>query len=72
MTLSVSPTADQGGQAGQVPLLLTYRQAAKALAIGERTLASLVAAGKIKPVRIGSSVRFSPDALRAFCAAQQS
>jgi excisionase family DNA binding protein len=45
-------------------LLLTPRQAAKALAISERTLATYTKSGALPVVRIGACVRYSPDDLR--------
>ncbi len=47
-------------------LLLTPRQTAEALAISSRKLWSLTAGGEIACVRIGRSVRYSPDDLRAW------
>jgi excisionase family DNA binding protein len=48
------------------PVLLDYRQAAKALRIGQRTLADLVAKGEIPVVRIRGRVLFCPDTLAAW------
>ncbi len=49
------------------PLLLTARQAAKMLAISERTLYARTADGSIKVVRIGNrGIRYDPADLRAF------
>jgi excisionase family DNA binding protein len=45
-------------------LLLNPRQAAKALGISERTLATYTKSGLLPVVRIGHSVRYSPDDLR--------
>jgi excisionase family DNA binding protein len=45
-------------------LLLNSRQAAKALGISERTLATYTKSGLLPVVRIGRSVRYSPDDLR--------
>jgi excisionase family DNA binding protein len=45
-------------------LLLNGRQAAKALGISERTLATYTKSGLLPVVRIGRSVRYSPDDLR--------
>ncbi len=44
-------------------LLLTARQAARELAISERTLWGLTARGEIPCVRIGRAVRYSRSAL---------
>ncbi|MGB7158218.1 MAG: helix-turn-helix domain-containing protein [Tepidisphaeraceae bacterium] len=45
------------------PLLLTPREAAKALRLSERTLARYTADGEIPVVRIGRSVRYDPRSL---------
>lgn len=56
----------------EVPvLLLKPAEAAKALAIGCRLLWSKTAAGEIPCVRIGKAVRYSPAALAAWIAEQQ-
>jgi len=41
-------------------LLMTAKEAARALAISPRKLWSLTAGGKIRAVRIGRSVRYDP------------
>lgn len=46
-------------------LLLNPKQAAKSLGISERTLATYTKSGLIPVVRIGHSVRYSLEALRA-------
>jgi excisionase family DNA binding protein len=46
------------------PLLVTGRQAAKLLSISERTLATYTKSRLLPAVRIGHSVRYSPDDLR--------
>lgn len=46
--------------------LLTARQAAAALSISERTLWGLTHRGDIPCVRIGRSVRYDPDDLKAW------
>ena len=48
------------------PMLLTARQAARLLAISERTLFTITKAGELPAVRIGRSVRYSVDALREY------
>jgi excisionase family DNA binding protein len=53
------------------PLLLTMRQAAQMLAIGERTMWELTRRGAIPCVRIGRSVRYSPLDLQAWIEAQK-
>jgi excisionase family DNA binding protein len=45
-------------------LLMTSRQAAKALSISERTLATYTKLGLLPVVHLGRSVRYSPDDLR--------
>lgn len=47
-------------------LLLTRKEAAEALNISEDTLDVLRATGRIRSVRIGVRVYFSPDELKAF------
>jgi excisionase family DNA binding protein len=47
-------------------LLLTFEEAAEVLGIGRTTLYKLVWAGRITPVRIGRSVRFTCAELDAF------
>jgi excisionase family DNA binding protein len=53
-------------------LLWKRSQAAKALGISERTLWSLTQAGTIPYVKIGRSVRYAPDELKAWVSAQKS
>jgi excisionase family DNA binding protein len=48
---------------------LTYREAAAALRISERSLWSLVRAGRLPAVRIGAAVRIDPADLAAYIAA---
>ena len=52
------------------PLLLEPREAARMLRISERTLSTYTRNGTLPVVRIGRSVRFSPEALRRWIAAQ--
>lgn len=53
-------------------LLLKPREAAARLSISERTLwAHTFPRGNILATRIGSCVRYSPNALQAYVAAQQ-
>ena len=47
-------------------ILMTPRQAAKALAISERTLWELTRRGAIPRLKIGASVRYDVKALQAF------
>jgi len=58
----------EGMKAGQnVPrLLVSPREAAKALAVCEKTLWSLTKRGEIPAVRIGRAVRYSMDELQAW------
>ena len=48
------------------PLLLSPRQASRALAISERTLFTLTKAGAVPHIRIGKLVRYSVDGLRKY------
>lgn len=52
-------------------LLLTAKQAAKALAISPRKLWSMTASGEIPHLRIGRSVRYPVDGLQAFINARK-
>lgn len=53
------------GSKPQVAILLTMREAAKALQISERTLWRLTAPrGPVQSVRLGRSVRYAADELR--------
>ena len=52
------------------PLLLTAKQAAKALNISERTLWALSASGEIPKLKIGKSVRYSVADLKKWIAEQ--
>ena len=47
-------------------LLLTPREAARALHICERTLYSMTKRGEIPAVRIGRCVRYDPESLKEF------
>lgn len=51
--------------------LLRLRDAARMLAISERTLWGLTNEGKVASVQIGRSVRYDPADLRKFIAAQR-
>lgn len=48
------------------PLLLSPRQASRALAISERTLFTLTKAGTVPHMRIGKLVRYSVAGLRKY------
>lgn len=50
----------------QVPVLLTTKQAAMALAISPRKLWGLTAGGEIVSLRIGRAVRYESSALSEF------
>lgn len=52
-------------------MLLTPAEASKALAISQRKLWSLTASGAIPCVRIGRSVRYSAESLRAWILDQE-
>jgi excisionase family DNA binding protein len=52
-------------------MLLTPRDAAKALAICEKTLWSLTQRGELQAVKIGRSVRYDPRDLAAFIDAKK-
>lgn len=52
---------DAGGR------LLTYRQVADRFQVSERTVFGLAKAGKLRCVKIGSSVRFSPAECSPVC-----
>lgn len=56
------------GYAPGDPLLLTEREAAKALAVSPRKLWGLRTAGEIPCVRFGRSVRYDPVDLQAWIA----
>jgi len=48
------------------PMLLSPRQAAKALSICEKSLYTLTKSGQLPAVKIGRSVRYAVEDLRAF------
>ena len=52
------------------PLLVNVRQACQMLGLGRTSIHHLVRSGQLKPVRIGSSVRFSVEHLREFVVAR--
>lgn len=52
-------------------LLLTPKQAAKALAISQRKLWGMTASGEISHVRLGRCVRYRLDSLNQFLAEQE-
>ena len=47
------------------PLLVDTREAARLLCVSERTVANIVARGDLTPVRLGRSVRFDINDIRA-------
>jgi excisionase family DNA binding protein len=60
-----------GGTPSIAPLLMTAREAAKALAVCEKTLWSMtVPRGPLPSVRLGRSVRYAVADLHAFVYAQ--
>ena len=64
MTLNDKPVVDG-------KLLLTPREAAETLSVCEKSLWSMTTPrGPIKCVRLGRSVRYSPDVLREFITQQ--
>jgi excisionase family DNA binding protein len=52
-------------------LLLTTKEASQALAVSEKTLFNHTKSGKIPVVRIGRSVRYDPEDLKAFVQQQK-
>jgi excisionase family DNA binding protein len=46
------------------PLLLTTREATKALALSDRTIRDLIKRGELRCIRQGRAVRFDPSDLR--------
>jgi excisionase family DNA binding protein len=54
------------------PLLLTPKEAAKALSISDRTLWALTDRGEIPVMRIGRSVRYDPRSLSRWIEENQS
>ena len=67
MTASVPENSNEPSK-----ILLTRKQAAAALSVGERTLWAMTwPRGPIRSVRIGRSVRYSADALRTWVESQQ-
>ena len=70
-TTPPSRTADRASTvAAPAPLLVTVRQACQMLGLGRTSIHHLVRSGQLKPVKIGSSVRFSVDHLREFVVAR--
>jgi excisionase family DNA binding protein len=65
-----SPPSDTPSQ--EPPRLLTARDAAKALAVCQKTLWSLTEAGEIPAVRIGRGVRYDPHDLFRWIDARKS
>ena len=50
----------------QLSSLLTYKQVAEILSVAPITLRKWVSAGKIASIKIGTSVRFSPEMIEEF------
>lgn len=61
-----SPATGSGSMVAKSKLLLTEREAAKALSISSRTLWTLRTEGHIPHVRLGRAVRYDPDDLAAW------
>jgi len=61
--------APEAPQPEVAPMLLRLEDAAKVLSISPRTLWGLAQAGAVKSKRIGKSLRFRPDDLKAFAEA---
>ena len=59
------PPRTSGGELLTSPQLLTPREAARTLAISERTLWSLTRRGDVRPVRFGRAVRYDAADLHA-------
>ena len=55
----------------EMTLLMTIREAAKALRISERTLWRIMQRGDLQTVRIGHCLRFDPADLRAYVERQK-
>ncbi|NLZ05581.1 MAG: helix-turn-helix domain-containing protein [Phycisphaerae bacterium] len=53
------------------PLLVNAKQAGRMLSVCERTIFNLVGRGELRPIRIGKSIRFSIEDLKAWIARQQ-
>ncbi len=68
----VAPTCGGAAAADSAPLLLDYREAARLLAVSERTVWSLVAKGELPAVRIGRAVRIDRRDLVAWVDRQKS
>ncbi len=68
---TVVPSPDSVVDTEDGKLLLTEREAAKALSVCQRTLWQLRSDGHIPCVRIGRAVRYRPADLRAWIAAHQ-
>ena len=65
-TILPTVTADIEGCPMMEPLLLTPRDATKALSICDRTLYALTKAGELPVVRIGRAVRYNVQDLKDF------
>ena len=52
-------------------LAYTYKEAARAIAVSERTIRRSIQAGKLRVVRVGARVLIPADALRQFAGVQQ-
>jgi len=53
-------------QHGALKPLMTVKDVARTLAVSERTVETLIAAGKLRPLWIKGQRRFHPDAVEAY------
>lgn len=53
------------------PMLLTIKQAAKLLNLSESSVYLETKAGRLKPVRVGTAVRYAPSDLQAWIDAER-
>lgn len=51
--------------------LLTVRDAAKYFSVSRQTILKWIASGELRCVRIGNVLRFQPDAIQQFIAANE-
>jgi len=55
-------------ESGQLPPVSTVAEAAKYLRVNRKTIYAEIAAGRIRVIRLGRSVRIARDVLEALCA----
>ncbi len=70
-TIPQPETRRSAAEAQQFHPLLNTTEAARALGLGKRTLAQLIAERKVGFIKIGRSVRFSREDLDAFVERQR-